>query len=97
MVLIMIPITAWSKQGTGIAWSDLWNVTKRPLLAGLLAGAIAFGAKFCLGSDLPPILVLTLGVGIVLAVYACALVAMGQKTMYLDLLTELFRKTHSKQ
>ena len=29
MVLIIIPITAWSKHGTGIAWSDLWNVTRK--------------------------------------------------------------------
>ena len=97
MVLIMIPITAWSKHGTGIAWSDLWSVTRKPFLAGLLAGAIGFGAKFCFGGGLAPILVLALGVGIVFSVYACALVAMGQKKMYLDLLTELFSRTRSKQ
>ncbi len=97
MVLIMIPITAWSKQGTGIAWSDLWNVTRKPFLAGTLAGATGFGVKFCFGGAMPPILILALGVAIVFSVYACALVAMGQKKMYLDLLTELFTRTRSKQ
>ena len=97
MAVILIPITAWSKQGTGIAWSDLWNVTRKPLLAGSLAGAIGFGAKFCLGGGLGPILLLALGVGIVFSVYACALVAMGQRKLYLDLLTELFSRTRSKQ
>ena len=97
MVLIMIPITAWSKHGTGISWSDLWSVTRRPILAGSLAGAIGFSAKFCFGGGLAPILILALGVGIVFSVYASALVAMGQKKMYLDLLTELFNRTHSKQ
>ena len=97
MVLIIIPITAWSKHGTGIAWSDLWSVTRKPFLAGSLAGAIGFGAKFCFGGGLAPILILALGVGIVFSVYACALVAMGQKKMYLDLLTELFSRTRSKQ
>jgi PST family polysaccharide transporter len=96
MVLIMIPITAWSKQGTGITWSDLWNVARKPFLAGLLAGAIGFGAKFFFGSGLAPIVVLTMGAGIVFSVYACALVAMGQKKMYLDVLTELFSRTRSK-
>ncbi len=89
MVLILIPITAWSKHGTGIAWSDLWNVIRKPLLAGLLAGVAGFGAKVTFGGSLAPILVLVLGVGVVLCVYACALVAMGQKKLYLDILTEL--------
>jgi O-antigen/teichoic acid export membrane protein len=93
-VLILIPIAAWSKQGTGIAWSDLWNVTRKPMSAGLMAGAVGFGAKVCFSGGLAPILVLTLGVGIVFSVYACALVAMGQKKIYLDLLTELFSKPH---
>jgi O-antigen/teichoic acid export membrane protein len=96
MVLILIPITAWSKHGTGITWSDLWNVTRKPFLAGLAAGLIGFGAKLALG-DLPPILVVALGVGLVSCVYACALVAMGQKKLYFDLLTELFSKARSKQ
>ncbi len=98
MALIMIPITTWSKQGTGIAWSDLWNVSRKPLFAGLLAGAIGFGARFCFVSGgLAPILILVLGAGIVFSVYGCALVAMGQKKMYLELLAELFNRTRSKQ
>jgi hypothetical protein len=97
MVLILIPITAWSKHGTGVSWLDLWQVARTPLFAGLLAGAIGFGAKFCFGGSLAPILVLALGVGIVFSVYACALVAMGQKKMYLDLLNELLSGPRSAQ
>jgi O-antigen/teichoic acid export membrane protein len=97
MALILIPITAWSKQGTGISWSDLWNVTRIPLLAGAAAGAIGFGVKFSLGGALPPILLLALGVGIVFSVYACVLVAMGQTKLYLDILTELFSRTRLRQ
>jgi O-antigen/teichoic acid export membrane protein len=97
MVLILIPITAWSKHGTGVSWLDLWQVARTPLFAGLLAGAIGFGAKFCFGGSLAPILVLALGVGIVFSVYACALVAMGQKKMYSDLLNELLSGPRSAQ
>jgi O-antigen/teichoic acid export membrane protein len=97
MVLILFPITAWSKQGTGITWSDLWNVTKKPLFAGLLAGVIGFGAKVTLGAALAPILILALGVGLVFGVYVCGLVALGQKKLYLDVLTELFSKTRSER
>jgi O-antigen/teichoic acid export membrane protein len=96
MMLIMIPITAWSKDGTGIEWADLWTMARKPLSAGLLAGAVGFGAKLLFGG-LPPILVLPLGVGLVFGVYACALLAMGQKKMYLDLVTELFSRDQSKQ
>jgi O-antigen/teichoic acid export membrane protein len=97
MVLILFPITAWSKQGTGITWSDLWNVTRKPLFAGLLAGVIGFGAKVTFGAAQAPILVLALGVGLVFGVYVCGLVAMGQKKLYLDVLTELFSKTRSER
>jgi PST family polysaccharide transporter len=97
MALILIPITAWSKHGTGVAWWDLWNVIKKPLLAGLLAGAIGLGAKFCFSGGPASIQALALGVGIVFIVYAWALVLMGEKKMYLDLLTELLGRTRLKQ
>jgi O-antigen/teichoic acid export membrane protein len=97
MAVILIPITAWSKEGTGITWADLFRVTKKPLFAGLLAAAVGLGAKIAFGGNLFPILVLILGVGLVFGVYACALVAMGQKKMYLDLMTELFSKNRSRQ
>jgi hypothetical protein len=71
-------------------------VTRAPFFAGLLAGAVGFGAKTTSGGGLPPILVLALGIGIVFSVYACALLMMGQEKMYIDLLRELFSKTHSK-
>ena len=96
MVLIVIPIAAWSKQGTGITWADLWNGARIPLLAGLLAGAVGLMVKITLGGALAPLWVLMLGVGLTFGAYAGALVALGQKTLYLDLL-EVFRGTRSKQ
>jgi O-antigen/teichoic acid export membrane protein len=97
MVLILIPITAWSKHGTGIAWLDLWNVTRKPLFAGFLAGAIGLSAKMTFDAALAPILVLAVGVGLIFSVYACALVAMGQKELYVDLLASLFHRERAKQ
>jgi len=97
MLLIIIPIAAWSKQGTGITWSDLWKGAKIPFLAGVPAIAVGLTAKLTLGGALPPIAVLALGVGLVFAVYAGALIAMGQKKVYLDLLIDLFRGRRAKQ
>jgi hypothetical protein len=96
MMLIMIPITAWSKDGTGITWFDLWNVTRIPLFAGSLAGAGGLGVKVAFGGGLA-ILVLALGVGVVFSIYAGALVVMGQKKLYVGILAELFSTGRSKQ
>jgi O-antigen/teichoic acid export membrane protein len=97
MLLILVPITAWAKQGTGVTWSGLWNAIRKPFFAGLLAAAVGLGVKVAFGGSLAPILALALGVGLVFTVYACALVAMGQKQLYLDLLTELFSNGRSNK
>ena len=79
MVLIVIPIVAWSKQGTGITWSDLWRATRQALLAGLLAGTAGLIMTFTLGGTLAPIGFLMLGLGLIFGVYAGVLIVMGQK------------------
>jgi len=92
MVLQVIPITAWSKHGTRITWADLWRATKQPLLSGLLASAIGLTVKITLAGMLAPIPFLLVGVGLVFGIYAWVLlVAMGQRNLYVDLLTQVFR------
>ena len=91
MTLLVIPIAAWSKHGTGITWADLWEATKPPFLSGLLAGAAGLLVKLTLGSrGLPPMLYLFVGLGLVLGVYAWALlIVMRQKHVYMDVLSQL--------
>jgi O-antigen/teichoic acid export membrane protein len=92
MALLVIPITAWSKHGTRITWADLWRATKQPLLSGLLASLIGLIVKITLGGILAPIPYLLVGLGLVFGVYAWVLlIAMGQKDLYVDLLTQVFR------
>jgi O-antigen/teichoic acid export membrane protein len=92
MALLVIPIIAWSKHGTMITWADLWRATKQPLMAGLLAGAIGLIVKITLGGMLAPIPYLLVALGLVFGFYAWVLlIAMGQKDLYLDLLTQVFR------
>ena len=93
MVLIIIPIAAWAKRGTGVTWSGLLAASKAPFLAGLLAGSVGLAAKMRFGGALAPIPMLALGLALVLGVYASALIAMGQKKLYADLLSELFSRT----
>lgn len=92
MVLLVFPIIAWSKYGTGITWADLWGATRQPLLAGLLASTIGLFVKIMLNNMLAPIPYLLVGLGLVLGVYGWVLlIAMGQKKLYVDLLTQAFR------
>jgi PST family polysaccharide transporter len=93
MILITVPIAAWSKRDTRIAWADLWRVIRPLLLSGLLAGAIGLIVKMTLEGTIAPILHLLLGVSVVFGVYALALlIAMGQKDLYLDLWRHAFRR-----
>lgn len=90
MTMLIIPIAAWSKQGTGITWADLWEATKAPFLSGLLAGAAGLLVKFALGGKLALMPYLTVGLAVVLGIYAWVLlIVLRQKHVYLDLLHQL--------
>jgi O-antigen/teichoic acid export membrane protein len=90
LMLLLIPIAAWSKYGTRITWADLWEASKPPFVSGLLAGAAGLLVKFSLGDRLPAILYLIVGLAVVLGVYAWVLlIVMRQMHMYMDLLFQL--------
>jgi O-antigen/teichoic acid export membrane protein len=90
LTLLLIPIAAWSKLGTGITWADLWGATKPPFFSGLLAGAAGLLVKLTLGGRLAPIPCLLVGLGFVLGIYAWMLLfVMNQRHVYLDVLSHL--------
>ena len=98
LTLLLIPIAAWSKHGTGITWADLWEATKPPFLSGLLAGAAGLLVKLTLGGSLAPILYLAVGLAVVLGIYAWVLlIFMRQKHMYMDVLSQLLPRTQPRQ
>jgi len=98
LTLLLIPIAAWSKHGTGITWADLWGATKHPFLSGLLAGAAGLFVKLTLGGRLPLVPYLFVGLGFVFGIYAWALlIVMGQKHVYLDLMSHLLPRTQAGQ
>ena len=97
MVLLVIPIMAWSKRGTGITWADLWKATRQPLLSGLAASAAGLMVKVTLGGMLAPIPYLAIGLCFVLGVYGWALlIGKGQKELYVGLLNQVFRGAQAK-
>jgi PST family polysaccharide transporter len=90
MTVLVVPIAAWSKHGTGITWADLWGAAKPPFLSGLLAGAVGLLVELPLRGLLTPILDLAVGAGVVLGVYAWVLlIVMRQRHVYMDLLSQL--------
>jgi O-antigen/teichoic acid export membrane protein len=98
MTLLVIPIAAWSKHGTGITWADLWGAAKPPFLSGLLAGAAGLLVKLTLGGRLPPMLYLMVGLSAVLGIYAWGLlIVMRQKHVYMDLLFQLLPRSQPRQ
>ena len=98
MTLLVIPIAAWSKHGTGITWADLWGATKPPFLSGLLAGAAGLLVKLTLAGRLPPMLYLMVGLAVVLGIYAWVLlIVMRQKHVYMDLLFQLLPRSEPRQ
>jgi len=98
MTLLVIPIAAWSKHGTGITWADLWGATNPPFLSGLLAGGAGLLVKLTLAGMLAPMLYLTVGLGLVLGTYAWALlIVMRQKHVYMDVLSHLLPRLQPRQ
>jgi O-antigen/teichoic acid export membrane protein len=98
MTLVVIPIAAWSKLGTGITWAGLWRATKHPLLSGLLAGAAGLLLKLTLAAKLAPIFCVLVGVGLVFGVYGWVLLfAMHQRHIYSDLLAQLLPRPQPGQ
>ena len=98
MTLLIIPIAAWSKLGTGITWADLWGATRPPFLSGLLAGAAGLLVKLTLAGRLPPMLFLMAGLAVVLGIYTWVLlIAMRQKHVYVDLLFQLLPRSEPRQ
>lgn len=98
LMLLLIPIAAWSKRGTRITWADLWEASKPPFVSGLLAGIGGLLVKLALGGRLSPIPYLIVGVSLVLGIYAWALlVVLRQKHVYMDLLSQLLPRPKPKQ
>ena len=97
LVVLLVPIAAWSKQGTGITWADLWGVSKAPCLAGVGAGAAGLLVKIFLKGS-APLGCLTIGILVVIGVYAWTLlIVMRQKHVYMDLLSQLLPRNTQEE
>lgn len=87
MILLVIPIVAWAKRGTGMTARDYWESIKPALAAGVMAGVAGWLWKVSCVDILVAPLLLSSGVAVSLAVYVWVLlVVMGQRRLYTELL-----------
>jgi O-antigen/teichoic acid export membrane protein len=93
MVLLTVPVIAWSKIDTPITTRDIWRAVRPPLLSGLAASAGALGLHGLIFQALAPLLRLILELGAMIAVYlGMLLFVMGQKGFYFDLLRHILKR-----
>jgi O-antigen/teichoic acid export membrane protein len=96
MVLLFVPVVAWAIYDTGITARDYWDAIKRPLISGILGGATGWLVKIGFHSALPPLAMLIFGLAVSFVVYAGALLfVMGQKEVFVDLLSHLFHRNRA--
>jgi O-antigen/teichoic acid export membrane protein len=87
MTLWVIPHIAWCVHGTVISLRDILLTVRGPLASGILAGALAFGARMACGHSLAPLPRLVLECAILFATFlGLLLFVVGQKSLYLDIL-----------
>jgi len=92
MALWVVPHIAWGLHGTVVSLRDIAVVASKPFASGIVAGAIAFGARLILPKFLSPLPQLVVESAILAVVYlGMLLFVMGQKHFYVDLLRG-FRK-----
>jgi len=90
MMLWMIPHIFWCLHGTVISLWDILRTVSRPLGSGILAGGLAFGVRLFCSEYAPPLPLLALESGVLLATFfGVLLFVAGQKSLYLDLLRGL--------
>jgi PST family polysaccharide transporter len=98
MILWVIPLISWCVHGTPISLRDILLAASPPMASGILAGGFAFGARLICGEYAArlPRLILESGV-LLFTFFAVLLFVAGQKSLYLDLLMPLFRKSYPRR
>lgn len=94
MTLWVIPHIAYCVHRTVVSFRDIMLAVGRPLLSGIAAGAIAFGAQFFYGQWLHPLPRLVLGCVVLLTAYLGMLLwVMGQKPFYMEVLRKVVSRS----
>src|SRR5271165_421777 len=86
MILLVIPVIAWSVHGTLISLREILLAVGRPLAPSIVAGMLAFGVRLVYGQSLSPLVRLVLESSVLLVTFVGLLLFVsGQKALYLSL------------
>jgi PST family polysaccharide transporter len=90
LTLWVIPHILWCVHGTVISFRDVLVTVSRPLASGVMAGAFAFGVRLTCGPFISPLPRLVLETSVLFtAFFAVLWFAVGQKSLYFDLVRGL--------
>jgi len=96
MILWIVPAIYWAKQGSSLSFKDIISAAKPPLISGLSAGIIAYGAQYWLLQQLIMYQKLILEIIILFSVYIYFLLyIMKQKKFYFGIMSELKHRSPS--
>ena len=98
MTLWLIPLIAWAVHGTEISVWDILRTVGPPLLSSLVAGSVAFVVGLAFGQALAPLARLTLeATSLAITFLGMLLFALGQKSLYVDVVRGLFGSSSIKE
>jgi len=90
MILLLVPLVAWSTYGTSITFPAYWAAVRNPLFAGLMGGLAGWIFKRWSSGNLAPLPLLILELTISFLVYAGILLfALNEKNFYFDLVRQI--------
>ncbi|HTZ72394.1 MAG TPA: lipopolysaccharide biosynthesis protein [Candidatus Aquilonibacter sp.] len=92
MTIWVIPHILLCVRGTSVSFRDVMVTIRRPVVSGVVAGALAAAIQFFIGSSLIPLARVAIEGSVLLAVYLVILLyIMGQKSFYLEVFRSLRR------
>jgi O-antigen/teichoic acid export membrane protein len=98
MILWMMPAIAWAMHGTAVSFRDVLLMAYKPLVCGIVAGALAFAVRLAYGHLLSPLPRLVLESTVLFVTFAALLLFVaGEKSFYLDLLRGMRGRSSLKE
>ena len=93
MMLLIIPVISWSKNGTPMTSADVWRALRSPLVSAIVAVACSLGVRVFITPEFtPPARLALLGSVMTCSFLVMLLYVMRQKVFYLDLIREVLKR-----
>lgn len=96
MVLLLVPLVAWSTYGTAITFRAYWGAVRNPLFAGFIGGLAGWIFQRWSTGNLAPLPLLILELTFSFLIYAGILLfALKEKNFYFDLVRQILPQSQN--